>query len=126
MSNNKLYAQTTSNSYHQQRNVTREKKTILMSIQYISGWPALTSACDQDNLPFVKFLVNNGADVNQATTNGWTAAHAAAKKGNVKTVQFLLEKGADVSLKASHREFGKNLEVKDVTTNQIILNLLEK
>ena len=56
----------------------------------------------------------------------WTAAHAAAKRGNVSVLEILLEAGADKNLKATHRDFGRNLRVEDVSTDTNVLKLLEK
>ena len=57
---------------------------------------------------------------------GWTAAHAAAKKGNADLLEMLLRAGADRHAKAAHRDFGKNLELDDVTNDKDILELLAK
>lgn len=38
-------------------------------------------ACIDENLDVVKFLVENGASVNQQDNEGWTPLHAAASCG---------------------------------------------
>jgi ankyrin repeat protein len=50
----------------------------------------------RQNLPFVKYLVQRGADVNLCTTDG-SALHAAAYVGNLDITDYLLEKGADLN-----------------------------
>lgn len=45
----------------------------------------------------VEHLLNNGADVNQATKSGITPIHNAAKAGFVRTANLLIKHGADVN-----------------------------
>ena len=52
--------------------------------------------------------------------------HAAAKHGYVEVLKVLLENRGDKTIKASHRDFGRNLLVEDVTTDEKCLQLLEK
>lgn len=40
----------------------------------------------------VKFLINQGANVNLTSPNGVTVLHLAAGSGSLETVQFLIEK----------------------------------
>lgn len=40
-----------------------------------------SKACIDENLDMVKFLVENGADVNQQDNEGWTPLHAVASCG---------------------------------------------
>ena len=46
-----------------------------------------------DNI--VKFLLEEGAQINKVNKYGWTALMLAATEGRVKVVKHLLEKGAD-------------------------------
>lgn len=66
--------------------------------------------CSQDNLTplmnrsagypieHVKFLIENGANINQQKANGITALMLAAGSGTTGTITLLIENGADVSL----------------------------
>ena len=73
-----------------------------------------------------RWLLKQGALVTHAMETGWTAAHAAAKKGNADILEMLLQAGADRHARAAHRDFGKNLELEDVTNDKEILGLLSK
>ncbi len=67
--------------------------------------------CNQDNITplmnrsagypieHVKFLIENGANINQQKTNGITALMLAAGSGATGTISLLIDNGADVSLK---------------------------
>jgi ankyrin repeat protein len=65
---------------------------------------ALVAAAAQGDTKTVKFLVEQGADVNlQLRTGAYGSALAAAAAagrwgGNTDTVKFLVEQGADVNL----------------------------
>ncbi|XP_025024177.1 protein phosphatase 1 regulatory subunit 12C isoform X4 [Python bivittatus] len=45
----------------------------------------------------VEFLVENGADVNQADNEGWTPLHVAASCGYIEIAQYLLDHGANIA-----------------------------
>lgn len=55
----------------------------------------LYSASATDHTEIVKFLLENGANVNGL--DGWTPLHGAAGHGRVKVVKILLANGADVN-----------------------------
>ncbi|CAN8178690.1 unnamed protein product [Coccothraustes coccothraustes] len=55
------------------------------------------SACIDENMEVVQFLVESGADVNQADNEGWTPLHVAAACGCRHIAQYLLEHGADAA-----------------------------
>ena len=52
--------------------------------------------------------------------------HRCRLRDSLVRVDMLLEAGADRHARAAHREFGKNLELEDVTTDKAILQLLAK
>uniref|UniRef100_A0A2K5ZX65 Protein phosphatase 1 regulatory subunit n=1 Tax=Mandrillus leucophaeus TaxID=9568 RepID=A0A2K5ZX65_MANLE len=59
--------------------------------------PASASqACIDDNVDMVKFLVENGANINQPDNEGWIPLHAAASCGYLDIAEFLIGQGAHV------------------------------
>jgi ankyrin len=64
----------------------------------------LMLAAQRENLEMVRYLVNQGADINAATrTGGFTALRFACSNGNYEMAQFLINNGADVT---QTNEFG--------------------
>merc|ERR1712018_747496 len=90
------------------------------------GWTSLMTAAENTQVEAARWLIKNGANVNAAMTTGWTAGHAAAKKGNLEILKMLMDAGADKHILAAHREFGKNLQLEDVTVQQEVQDLLAK
>ena len=58
---------------------------------------ALSCAVEIGNLEMVKFLVNNGANINLLTGEDYSALNYAIKKGNLEIVKFLVSKGANIN-----------------------------
>ncbi|XP_027715879.1 protein phosphatase 1 regulatory subunit 12C [Vombatus ursinus] len=54
-------------------------------------------ACIDENLEVVRFLVEEGASVNQADNEGWTPLHVAASCGYLDIAQYLLSHGANIA-----------------------------
>ncbi|XP_056652589.1 protein phosphatase 1 regulatory subunit 12C isoform X2 [Monodelphis domestica] len=61
------------------------------------GISALHQACIDENPEVVRFLVEEGASVNQADNEGWTPLHVAASCGYLDIAQYLLSHGADIA-----------------------------
>ncbi|NWS97704.1 MYPT1 phosphatase, partial [Mionectes macconnelli] len=53
-------------------------------------------ACIDDNVDMVKFLVENGANINQPDNEGWIPLHAAASCGYLDIAEYLISQGAHV------------------------------
>ncbi|XP_058715542.1 LOW QUALITY PROTEIN: protein phosphatase 1 regulatory subunit 12C [Poecile atricapillus] len=68
------------------------------------GISALHQACIDENMEVVQFLVESGADVNQADNEGWTPLHVAAACGCRHIAQYLLDHGADAAAVTSDLE----------------------
>ncbi len=63
------------------------------------GWTVLHFAACSGHLDTVKWLVEQGADLQAKNKYGWTALHFAAINQHLDTVKWLVEKGADVNAK---------------------------
>ncbi|XP_036689642.1 protein phosphatase 1 regulatory subunit 12C isoform X4 [Balaenoptera musculus] len=61
------------------------------------GISALHQACIDENLEVVRFLVEQGATVNQADNEGWTPLHVAASCGYLDIARYLLGHGANIA-----------------------------
>lgn len=60
-----------------------------------AGYTALHEAALNGHLPVVKFLLEQGADIDHAALNGDTPLHDSAENGHVDVVAFLLQAGAN-------------------------------
>uniref|UniRef100_A0A8C0HGX2 Protein phosphatase 1 regulatory subunit n=1 Tax=Chelonoidis abingdonii TaxID=106734 RepID=A0A8C0HGX2_CHEAB len=81
------------------------------------------SACIDENLDMVKFLVENGASVNQQDNEGWTPLHAVASCGYLNIAEYLLSHGANVAAVNSEGEVPSDLAeeaaMKDLLLEQV-------
>ena len=110
------------------KNMTAEQKAKFVnnSKNGKNGWSVLMAAAENGWYPACEWLVKNLASVNSIMQTRWTALHAAAKMGHTHIVKLLLEAGGDPNIEATHREFGNNLTVADVTTDPEIMELLRQ
>ena len=46
-------------------------------------------ACIDDNLSMVRYLVDNGADIEACDNEGWTALHATASCGFIDIARYV-------------------------------------
>ncbi|XP_031516240.1 protein phosphatase 1 regulatory subunit 12C [Papio anubis] len=63
----------------------------------VTAWGPDTQACIDENLEVVRFLVEQGATVNQADNEGWTPLHVAASCGYLDIARYLLSHGANIA-----------------------------
>lgn len=68
------------------------------------GRTALMVAARYGELEIVRFLINNGADVNAKDNNGQTALILAVDGRNIELVKYLVSHGADVNAKDNDGE----------------------
>ncbi|NWH92148.1 MYPT2 phosphatase, partial [Aegithalos caudatus] len=80
-------------------------------------------ACIDENLDMVKFLVENGADVNQQDNEGWTPLHAVASCGYLNIAEYLISHGAKVAAVNSEGEVPSDIAeeaaMKDLLLEQV-------
>ena len=78
--------------------------TLVLTLFTLIGYAADTSedllaAVRKGDVPAVKALLDNGANVNAKSPYGATPLFFAADRGNTEMVKLLLERGADVDVK---------------------------
>ncbi|NXF45929.1 MYPT2 phosphatase, partial [Oceanites oceanicus] len=80
-------------------------------------------ACIDENLDMVKFLVENGAKVNQQDNEGWTPLHAVASCGYLNIAEYLISHGANVAAVNSEGEVPSDIAeeaaMKDLLLEQV-------
>ncbi|NWI62728.1 MYPT2 phosphatase, partial [Todus mexicanus] len=80
-------------------------------------------ACIDENLDMVKFLVENGADVNQQDNEGWTPLHAVASCGYLNIAEYLISHGANVAAVNSEgdvpSDIAEEAAMKDMLLEQV-------
>ena len=78
------------------------KSFILKEINQGYGNRYLYDAIRHNDIEKVKFLIENGVDVNEKNLLGKTPLYEAASSGYLELVKFLVEKGADVNAKTNN------------------------
>ncbi|KAJ7426643.1 Protein phosphatase 1 regulatory subunit 12B [Willisornis vidua] len=85
--------------------------------------PLKPQACIDENLDMVKFLVENGANVNQQDNEGWTPLHAVASCGYLNIAEYLISHGANVAAVNSEGEVPSDIAeeaaMKDLLLEQV-------
>ncbi|XP_041051405.1 protein phosphatase 1 regulatory subunit 12A-like isoform X2 [Carcharodon carcharias] len=67
------------------------------------------TACIDENLEMVKFLVEHYADTNQPDNEGWTPLHAVASCGYINIAEYLINNGASVAAVNSEGEIPSDI-----------------
>ncbi|KFP25254.1 Protein phosphatase 1 regulatory subunit 12B, partial [Colius striatus] len=82
-------------------------------------------ACIDENLDMVKFLVENGANVNQQDNEGWTPLHAVASCGYLNIAEYLISHGAHVAAVNSEGEVPSDI-AEEVAMKDLLLEQVKK
>ena len=69
---------------------------VLVNITDDDGYTPLIHATISENIHLMRYLINQGADVNGLTRNGASALHYASNDGSLERIAFLLDHGADI------------------------------
>jgi ankyrin repeat protein len=69
------------------------------------GWTPLISASARGRVEAVRWLVDQGAAINEGDNDGCTALLEACREGRLPVVKVLLEKGADPTITMSSGSF---------------------
>jgi ankyrin repeat protein len=80
----------------------------------------LFNAVNSGNLATVKYLIEQGTDINAKDYKNETPLFHAVKNGNLKVIKYLLEHGADINIK-NH----ENKTPADVTNKETIKKILQ-
>ena len=91
----------------------------------IFGQTLLSIAVGAGQSKMVKFLIQQGADVNTKNGDGGTALHGAAFLGRSKSAKLLIENGANIKAKDSSGATAMDNLKADWATTQFISQLLQ-
>ena len=91
----------------------------------IFGQTPLSIAVGAGQSKMVKFLIQQGADVNTKNGDGGTALHGAAFLGRSKSAKLLIENGANIKTKDSSGATAMDNLKADWATTQFISQLLQ-
>ena len=113
------------------RSIINKNKAILNDIEDSKGNTLLNVAVIEGHIEIVKYLVSDGADLNQQDSSEETPLIIAIKEGKLDLIAYFLSQGADVNVKVYFNETplhkavdkGELEIVKLVVTNGADLNL---
>ncbi len=88
------------------------------------GWPPLSYAAYNGHTKIVEYLISRGAEIDGKTENGSTALFFAARFGHIDTVKALLKHGADPTVINENDETAVDWALKGRNTD--IEDLLRK
>jgi ankyrin repeat protein len=79
-----------------------KKKVILLSLFVLFSLPIFAqnifTAAQSNDIPGIKFLLNNGVSVNSRNAQGQTPLIVAVQNGQLRAAKLLLEEDADINL----------------------------
>lgn len=103
------------------------EKGVSPNVRDSEGVPALMWASEGGHIDIVKFLLDEGADVNaKRTKDGTTVLMETAEEGHTDVVKLLLERGAKVNVKRTKDGITALMEAADKCHADIIRLLLDK
>jgi ankyrin repeat protein len=77
--------------------VSYVKKGVAVDGKNQARWTALAYACKYKHDDIVKFLVENGANINETVNTGSTPLAVAMLAGNFEIADYLIQKKADIN-----------------------------
>lgn len=84
----------------------------------------LHRACSNNQIEAVKYLVNNGANVEAVTVDGWKPIHSAAQWGNVELVRLLMAVGSDINSRTNGGNTPFHLAATRAASNKLLVEYL--
>jgi len=91
----------------------------------MQGNTALIAACTYGFTDIAKYLISEGADVDEASDTGpgagYTCLMMVARNANPELVKFLLSKGADINAKAKDGSTALSLAMKENEAKMVAL-----
>jgi len=88
--------------------------------------PLLRAACSEGHVNVLRYLVENGADVNALTYKNRTPLMLACLRGHLNTATFLMEHGADVNIHDNDGTTAVHYVVDNVSDSRDFLSCLVK
>lgn len=83
----------------------------LLSAKDQDGYTALHRAAYGGHADTLKYLIEQGANINNRTIDGWTPLHSAAFWNQLACVQLLLDAGADITAVTNSKQTALHLAV---------------
>ena len=106
-------------------NLSHIKTLVALGVKVDSRHPftvetPLIEAARNGRVEVVKFLIENGADINLQGEAWYAPLHCAAQNGHVKVVKILLENGAEVD-RFSNKPLHRTAEIGNIEIAEILL-----
>ena len=114
-----------------QRNLEKMKELIKkIDINFCApraGDTALIIATRKEHFKMIKFLISNGAKIDQTNSNGWTALHVASYWGSLKVAKYIVvQKGAKLDCKTPNGLTPLDIAENKYGPNHKIVEFLKK
>lgn len=78
------------------------EKVTDINLEY-NDWTPLTKASEKGHLNIVKYLLENGAEIDKENGYGWTPLMCASMNGFLDIVKYLVDKGANIEIKTDSK-----------------------
>jgi ankyrin repeat protein len=102
-----------------------ELKGLYLETKNSGKQTALYTAAKNNHFLIVKYLVEQGAEINAREKDGWSILHRAVATNNLSMVQYLVENGANLHIKTNYaKETPLEMAKNDKKDPQIIAYLV--